>query len=279
MSTLLLNQLIPRESVELGRLVVDPKYPDYDFCQPLLTGTSTEAPFAAADVATQFFEDFSVILNRTRGTRLELSLLNLLSIVPSVTPGSASSTVLTAPVCAVHQLRDAMAYFSAACREQPVREWLESRSRNLFGSIFLVCGLKTVTNARVQQTRHSQADVAASVSMPATSLTPASGVTVGSGLSVACESREKVEYTATGEQVFGVQYRKVNLSILSTATNKVDEAYLGRKIRFISYISLRGGRINERVIEAEVAEALTQDDLIGNYKSFDMGGEQILYRI
>ncbi|KAL8366679.1 hypothetical protein RB595_010508 [Gaeumannomyces hyphopodioides] len=277
MSTLLLSQLIPRESVELGRLVVDPKYPDHDFCQPLLTGTS-DAPFAAADVATQHFEDFSAILNRTRGTRLELRLLSLLSIVPSVTPGSTSSTVLTAPVCAVHRLRDATTYFSAACREQPVREWLESRPRRPFGNIFLVCGLRTVTNARVRQTRHSQIDVAASVSVPAASL-PGFDVTVEGSLSVACESKEKVGYTAVGEQVFAVQYRKVNLSMLSTATKKVEEAYLERKIRFISYISLRGGQVDKHVIEAEVAEALTQDDLMGTYESFDLAGEQILYRI
>lgn len=274
MSTLLLNQLIPRESVELGRLVVDPKYPDHDFCQPSLTGT-----FAASDVATQRFEDFSVILNRTRGTRLEHRLLGLLSIVPSVTPGLASSTALTAPVCAVHQLRDATSYFSAACQEQPVREWLESRPRRPFANIFLICGLRTVTDARIQQTRHSQIDVAASVSVPAASFTPGLNVTVGSGLSVARESRENVGYTAVGEQVFGVQYRKVNLSMLSTATEKVDEAYLERKVRFISYISLRGGRDNERLIEAEVADALMQDDLMGDYESFDLDGEQVLYRI
>ncbi|KAL8313005.1 hypothetical protein RB593_007298 [Gaeumannomyces tritici] len=274
MSTLLLNQLIPRESVELGRLVVDPKYPDHDFCQPSLTGTSDAPPQQTWPPNT---EDFSVILNRTRGTRLELRLLSLLSIVPSVTPGSASSTVLTAPVCAVHQLRDAMTYFSAACREQPVREWLESRPRRPFGNIFLLCGLRTVTNARVQQTRHSQIDVAASVSVPAASL-PGFDVTVGGGLSIACESKKKVGYTAVGEQVFAVQYRKVNLSMLSTAT-KVEKAYLGRKVRFIPYISLRGGQVDERVIEAEVAEALTQDDLMGIYESFYLDGEQILYRI
>ncbi|KAL8367063.1 hypothetical protein RB599_010972, partial [Gaeumannomyces hyphopodioides] len=169
-------------------------------------------------------------------------------------------------------------YFSAACREQPVREWLESRPRRPFGNIFFVCGLRTVTNARVQQTRHSQIDVAASVSVPAASL-PGFDVTVGGGLSVACESKEKVGYTAVGEQIFAVQYRKVNLSMLSTATKKVEEAYLGRKVRFISYISLRGGQVDERVIEAEVAEALTQDDLMGIYESLDLDGEQILYRI
>ena len=32
--SLLLNRPIPRSSIELGRLVTDPKYPTQDYCQP-----------------------------------------------------------------------------------------------------------------------------------------------------------------------------------------------------------------------------------------------------
>lgn len=71
LTSLLLNRPIPRESIELGRLVLDPKYPDQDFCQPSfpvdpsdqsLDATNPITPSSIPDVATQRLEDFREVL-------------------------------------------------------------------------------------------------------------------------------------------------------------------------------------------------------------------------
>ncbi|KAL8296251.1 hypothetical protein RB600_001639 [Gaeumannomyces tritici] len=106
-ANLLLNRPIPRESIELGRLVLDPKYPDQDFCQPFTQNPGDESldaiypitPSFKPDVATQRLENFHTVLERTRGTRLELSLLKLLADTDFA---PARLETVTAPLCVIH---------------------------------------------------------------------------------------------------------------------------------------------------------------------------------
>ncbi|KAJ9483612.1 hypothetical protein VN97_g9787 [Penicillium thymicola] len=87
LNSLLLNHPISRESIELDRLVLDPKYPDQDFCQSSfpadpcdqsLDATNPITPPFIPDVATQQVEKSHEVLQHTRGTPLELSLLKLI---------------------------------------------------------------------------------------------------------------------------------------------------------------------------------------------------------
>ncbi|KAI8649682.1 hypothetical protein NCS55_01468900 [Fusarium keratoplasticum] len=298
LTSLLLNHPIPRESVELGRLVLDPKYPDLDFCQPSFQADPGDAPSDATnpttpsfipDVATQRLENFHEVLQRTRGTRLELSLLNLLSVAPSV-PARSSSASVTATRCVTHQLRNASAYFSAVCRQTKVRAWLEKESQGPFSTIYLICGFKTLADARVELARNGSADLNVTASVPAAVVASAAGVPapipldsgldVGGSLSLTSESSETVGYTAVGEQVFAVQYRKVHFSWFST--QKVDKAYLEKGNRWKSYITMRAGQAGEEAndgVDVQIAEPLALPDLIGTYERFEMDGEEIIYRI
>ncbi|KAJ9483611.1 hypothetical protein VN97_g9786 [Penicillium thymicola] len=297
LTSLLLNHPISRESIELGRLVLDPKYPDQDFCQPSfpadpsdqsLDATNPITPSFIPDVATQRVENFHEVLQRTRGTRLELSLLNLLSVAPSA-PTSFSTTV-TATHCVTHHLRNATAYFSAACRQTNVRAWLDKESRRPSSTVYLVCGIKILIDARVDLDRHRETNLGVTASLPAALIASAAGVPapipldsgldISGSVSLAKESNEEVGYTAIGEQVFAVQYRKIHFSWFST--HKVDKAYLAKGNRWKSYLAVRagqaGGDANDGV-DAEVADPLALPDLIGTYECSELDGEQILYRV
>ncbi|KAL8364752.1 hypothetical protein RB595_003838 [Gaeumannomyces hyphopodioides] len=285
-ANLLLNRPIPRESIELGRLVLDPKYPDQDFCQPFAQSPGDEPldakyPPFKPDVATQRFENFHTVLERTWGTRLGLSLLKLLAAT-DFTP--TRSETITAPLCVIHQLRSASAYFSAACRETYVRTWLEKESQRPYSKVYLVCGFKTLTDARVGQARCHKTKLDASVAVPAAVIATAGGVPapgsylgIGGSVSSTSASAEEVGYTAAGEQVFAVQYRKIRFSLFSA--QKVDKAYLEKGNRWKSYLSTRAGEDIDEGVDAEVAGAVTPLDLIGTYESVDLDGEQILYRV
>ncbi|KAJ5740125.1 hypothetical protein N7533_012909 [Penicillium manginii] len=183
LTSLLLNHPIPRESIELGRLVLDPKYPDQDFCQPSFPADPNDqsldarnpiAPPFIPDVATQRVENFHEVLQRSRGTQLELRLLNLLSVAPSA-PTSFSATV-TATHCVTHHLRNASAYFSAACRQTRVRAWLDKESRRSSSTVYLVCGFKTMIDGRVDLERHRETNLGMTASLPAAVITSAAGV-------------------------------------------------------------------------------------------------------
>ncbi|KAL8365086.1 hypothetical protein RB595_004078 [Gaeumannomyces hyphopodioides] len=288
-ANLLLNRPIPRESIELGRLVLNPKYPDQDFCQPFTQSPGDESldviypitPSFKPDVATQRFENFHTVLERTRGTRLGLSLLKLLAATDSA---PTHSETITAPLCVIHQLRNVSAYFSAACQETHVRTWLEKESQRLHSRVYLVCGFKTLTDARVGLARCHKTKLDASVAVPAAVIAAAGGVPalgsdldIGGSLSLTSGSAEEVGYTAAGEQVFAVQYRKIHFSRFST--QKVDKAYLEKGNRWKSYVSTRAGEDTDEGVDAEVAGTVTLLDLMGTYESVDLDGEQILYRV
>jgi hypothetical protein len=297
LTSLLLNHPISRESIDLGRLVLDPKYPDQDFCQPSfqadrsdqsLDATNPIAPLFIPDVATQRVENFHEVLQRTRGSRLELSLLNLLSVAPSAP--TSFSAIVSATHCVTHQLRNASDYFSAACRQTDVRAWLDKESRNPSRTVYLVCGIKILIDARVDMHRHRETNLDVTASLPASMITSAAGVPIPISLvssldisgtvSLAKQSNENVGFTAIGEQVFAVKYRKIHFSWFSS--QKVDKAYLEKGNRWKSYLSVRAGQAEGDVndgVNAEVVDPLALPDLIGTYESSDLDGEQILYRV
>ncbi|KAF4992643.1 hypothetical protein FGRMN_7044 [Fusarium graminum] len=287
--SLLLSRPIPRTSIELGRLVLDPKYPTQDYCQPTIKrdntdkctndGVDSEIP-SSLEVETQQFENFHETFEKAKGTRLEASLLNILSLAPSVP--SRTSTSISGALCVIHQLRDTNAFFSTICQQARVRTWLEEQSQRTRSTVYIVCGFKVLTDASVSLTREHGTSFEASVNVPSALVTGAMGVPIpgldaGAGVTVSRESSNKTEYTAVGEQVFAVQYRKVSFSWFSK--NKVDQAYLAKGNRWVSYVQARAGQADEdeEIIECDIVEEITSSDLGDRYTSLDIEGETVLY--
>lgn len=276
LTSLILDRPIPRDFIELGRLVLDPKYPNQDFCQPSLE----------SDAATQRFENFQETLERSRNTRLEIKLLSLLSLTPSAP--RKSSTTITSRLCVIHQLREPNAYFSRACGEESVRSWLEEGSRSLYDNVYLVCGFKTLTDAEVAVSRSNGAEIEVSAGVSGSLITAAAGVPlpiltdsgldVSVGFSSANERSGSSGYTATGEHVYAVQYRKIKFSMFSS--RKAEKAYLERGNRWKSFVGARAGDGVDDGIDVEIAEPIGLPDLMGEYESLELDdGEKILYRV
>lgn len=276
-TSLLLDRPIPRDHIELGRLVLDPKYPNQDFCQPPLP----------SDVTTQNFENFQGTLNHSRNTRLEVKLLSLLTLAHSA-PGKSSTTSITSRLCVICQLRDPNAYFSGACSEENVRRWLEEGSRGLYNSVYLVCGFKTLTDAEVAVSRSDGASVDLTAGIPASLVAAASGLPlpiladpgldVSVGVSSANESSKTTGYTATGENVYAVRYRKIKFSVFSS--RKVEKAYLERGNRWKSYVGARTGAGVDDGVDVGVSGPISLPDLMGEYESLELdNGEKVLFRV
>ncbi|KAG6361602.1 hypothetical protein INS49_009829 [Diaporthe citri] len=222
----------------------------------------------------------------SRNTRLEVKLLSLLSLTPSAP--RKSSTTLTSRLCVIHQLREPNVYFSSACGEESVRTWLEEGSRSLYDNVYLVCGFKTLTDAEITVSRSTGTDVDVSAGVSASLLTAASGVPlpilsdsgldVSVGFSSANERSGTMGYTATGEHVYAVQYRKIKFSMFSS--RKVEKAYLERGNRWKSYVGARAGDDVDDGIDVEISGPIDLPDLMGEYESLELdGGEKLLYRV
>ncbi|KAI2633581.1 hypothetical protein GGS26DRAFT_51738 [Hypomontagnella submonticulosa] len=303
-NSLLLSRPIPVESMQLGRLVLDPKYPDQDFIQPCLneaaeTNSPEQSPGRsrnrdsssfAPDIATQRFQNFSEIIEHARGTRLELSLLNLLSFAASKSPHTTSTSItnISSSVCIIRQLRNTSDYFTAICRQPPVRDWLQRESTKFSPNVYLVCGFRSLVDARVEQASNHNTELSMSTAIPGSLIVAAAGVPIvipaldldlGAGLSTYSTSKEAAKYTATGEQVFAVQYRKVRFSRFSA--KRVDKACLERGNRWHSLVQSRPGETGDDidVVEAELEEMLPLTDLLGEYESFTLDDEEMFVRI
>jgi hypothetical protein len=91
---------------------------------------------------------------------------------------------------------------------------LERESQRPYSKVYLVCGFKALTDARVELARYRKNGLDVSVAVPAAVITAAGGVPapipldsdldVGGSLSLSSNSYEEVRYTAAGEQVFAV---------------------------------------------------------------------------
>lgn len=137
-----------------------------------------------------------------------------------------------------------------------MRAWLEEECKRPKSTVYLVCGFKALTDARVEPARHHETDISVSVAVPAAVIAGAaavpapipldSGLDVGGSPLLTSASSEKVGYTAAGEQVFAVQYRKIRFSRFST--KKADKAYLEKRqsLEIIPHHQGRTGRKGRR---------------------------------
>ncbi|MGH7238540.1 MAG: hypothetical protein ACREHG_00585, partial [Candidatus Saccharimonadales bacterium] len=232
------------------RLILNPMYPDDEYHQPAASKPAPQITFSvsgvpatpiapAMKVSIQPFDNFRETLDRAGGTKLELALLNLFSISLDATDRT-SKTTIESPVCFLHQLRNPETYFKAVCKDSAACEWMEEQALSPRTSVYLVCGFKTLTDAKVGQKTMEAIDVDPSATVPVV-LPPGIG-NVSASVHYKDESSEDLRYTARGERVYVVQCRKICFSWFST---KGRIAYLWKENRncWKSYIG--GGRVED----------------------------------
>lgn len=283
-STLLLNRLIPRESIGLGRLITDPQYPDQDYFQPPVTLASGISSAAT----TQKIEDFEAVLSRTNDTGFHTKILSLLTLGP-ISHNRVSSTTVKARTCVTSLLERPQEFLRDICRDDAARTWLEMefqkqpRMRMTSGwrgrSVYLVCGFKSLTDARISQSRSRENAIGVSASSPIP-ITPVPGIGLDIEAGVEFTKANSIcsEFTAPGEQVFAVQYRKLRFSGFSS--REVDSTFLESKNRWKIFIDVRGGEADTRIedgLEVEVDEPLGERDMRGSCNRLVIGQDEVFY--
>lgn len=269
-TTFILDNLLPKDAVKLGRLVLSIKYPEQDFCDPDPegNGVTTGAPTTSSTIV----ETFTHLVSQSRDTSFHAVLTSLIS----GTAGRRANTQVevSAPTCVTHTLTHSSQFFERACEAPRVRRWLERalRRRQL---VFLVTGIKTVTDANVgvELTKGKEAggevrvpvDVAAAGGVPG--VLAAGGVMdVGAGGSASRQATEKTGFDAPGEQIFAVQYRKVKFRLFQS--RRVENGFLEEGARWQMYVGARGEAEDvaseeeeEDVVDATLSDTMSESDL------------------
>lgn len=271
-SSVLLDSLLPVEAVGLGRLVLNVRFPNQDYCEP-------DEPPVADGIVTQRLENFDYSSEQGDASSIQLILSTLLSGTRGSENGS--SIDLSSFICISRQLQNSGQFFEKFCALGKTRAWLERAIRRR-KNVFLVTGTKTVTDARIGTTERTGTSSEVNFQVPTSLLTAAAGLPlpdglldVGAGGKRSADNSEKHSFLAPGEQVFAVQYRKVRVSWLSN--RDVDHACLESGNRWKVYLGGRGeeGEV-ENIVDIEVGDYIQREDLAETCDAFNLDGEKYL---
>ncbi|KAF3931430.1 hypothetical protein ABW19_dt0202497 [Dactylella cylindrospora] len=209
--TLLLKNLLPLESTNLGNLVLYPDEPSESYYEPPSECVSK------TDVLTQHIEQFTYILEQTKGSSIHAFFASLFDKAYSYQ--KTSRVDISACLCITRQLKNVEAIFREICEEKGAKRWLEDAMRRR-KPVFMVSGIKTLINAKIQKEKLKSSEIGGQVGFPTDIALASTGVVVplpdifdiGAGVSTNEESRGYSAFSAPGEQIFAVQYREIKLS-------------------------------------------------------------------
>ena len=203
-SFLIHSTLLPKNSVQLGRLVTDVRSPQKRFLN---------LPVTESDFSIQQIDKFKDKLRHSGGSQLKAFLTSLLS----AQFGGVTETAIDieSASCITQQLRNCETWFETHLSESEVaKKWLEKVSWR-GKKVYLVVGLKILVDARICERDGRLIDSGVGLQPPtrATGLSlPVANADTGFGISNVGDHRQLREFIASGEHIFAIQYRKIQFS-------------------------------------------------------------------
>ena len=258
---LVLSNLLPIDAVKLGWLVTSIHDPSQDYFQP------DGAFINSAEISVQQLLDFQQTVEESNDRNFTATLTALLSagrVRQSSTKASVASSI-----CTIHQLQNSSEYLQRVCAARASRAFLERAVRRS-QDLFLVTGTKTVVDSTVSNEVSNGVSVQGRAQAPLTLGATAFGIPmpIDGMLDVGMEGNRSraemsgVSYTAPGEQIFAVQYRKLRFARFSRA--KIDDAKLEEGNRWKMYVGGRGEDEQDQMdqyVGVELGELLPDDIL------------------
>jgi hypothetical protein len=278
-TSLIPNRLLARDAVDLGRLVLDVNSPEQDYFDPKFSIDPD-----AIIVRQQL--NFSEILQRTSGSKLHSFLTTILAV--SYFKRDEKHLLINSLRNTTYQLKNSSNVFERMCEMDLTKKWIEKaigRGR----SVYMIVGIQTLLDAELLELNVKEDGKAFDVTLPVDSVVsaaagvpiPLTNLDVGGGRSWNDKCGTLANFIAPGEQVYAVQYRKVNFSWYSS--KKLDKAALEKGNRWKVYWLRSGGdededEDDEDVVEAQVKENLSISDLTlgASCERFEIGDKEVL---
>ncbi|KAL0631640.1 hypothetical protein Q9L58_009496 [Maublancomyces gigas] len=253
----LLGNLRARNNIQLGRLVLNAKEPHQDYVDPF--GIQNSHPDFSTNSQTNFLETQKF----SKSSRLRPYLGTDFCI--SYERQDTSFATLTAPLATTHDLNNSGAWFLKACAAIEARKFLENAMNNR-SNVYLVVGFRTVHSGSLVKGSTWIKGQTMDGGVPIRLLT--GGISVSAiGMGAAAPSvkatvdarrdRERM-FTAPGEYVFAILYRKIKFKRLSS--RHIKNMYLEPANRWKTWWDWRGLDDEEDNDEDDVMEAYLTDE-------------------
>jgi hypothetical protein len=261
-----LLQLLPNESVSLGRLVLNIKAPWQSFCPSSIIELSRE------EIALKSIFSIKDIADQSKGTQFNVRLMEFFSSLVKM-DGSKWSDI-TASQATSYLLLNTDSHFETMCNDGRTRAWLQNvikRGR----TAYMVVGIHTIKDGTV--VHHSRRQIESGLSVQAPPHVSA-GQNVAIDISSSRDSRMKSSLTAPDEYVIAIQYRKICFKWY--ASRKLESGFLEQGNRWRIYV-LRGSEDSqefEDVVEACLSDQSPDEVPKGELELLDLvteGGNTI----
>ncbi len=248
------SYLLPLSSAALGRLVLDPAHPERDLCDTISQSAGTDEEDRKASILETRIESFQNTTNESASRGLSALFTALLGAKYNI---QKEETIdVAADVCTTRTLTHAEDYFSAACEQPAVREWLRQAWKNR-KKVYYIVSVKTLTDAKITLRVAKAREMEYSVRIPASITITAGTQGFGTHPNIFDGNPEvKVLGTKTsnlkgggfipGEYVYAIQYRKVCFSWLqSPRASNLGLETEGSPAIWKVYVGTRGGSSQE----------------------------------
>jgi hypothetical protein len=258
---------IPVDNVKLGSLIPTFQNPTQEAVAPLVP--------TAEDFHTAPQTNYRSLVKHYGNTALSphLAVFGI-----DISKDNDVEVVIEATRGVKYELKDPQQWFKQLCTDVRVQEWIQRRAR-MRKDIFLITGYRTFNNARTTTKAKHGREVGGKVDVPVDAIVAATaaalpislGMDVGGEVKVDKSTTVEEEYTSPGEQIYSVQYRRVNVSWFKSSSkdpvslDDIDKAF------WKDVITTMGEEKEADMVKAELATAL----LLGveTEKSFDEGCE------
>ena len=166
-----------------------------------------------------------------------------------------------------YSLKQPSAHLKKLCDDDDTKEWIETALKHV--PIFLIIGFLTVTEAEVGREQQRSGEVRTAVevspsdiaSLGVTTVLPTSMDSIGMEFQAGGHAQLRYSFTAPGERIIGVQYRKLKF-------NRTMEIDLKISLNGNSWFMFYGERkpkgsivTTGDVLEVDLEESLTLNDL------------------
>ncbi|KAH6990038.1 hypothetical protein EDB80DRAFT_729409 [Ilyonectria destructans] len=246
-----MDGFLTADDVQLGRLVLDTKTPQKNFCK------AASLTLTNADRSRRVFENIDNLTNATSSSSFRLLLTKILDVLASKSGNSVDTLKTTKAVS--YDLYHVDDKFEELLSNDKVKEWLEKyRGRTC---IYLVVSLHVVQDASVSLDHGESSEVEVKGTIPVAEA--AAGVAPGApmlnkALNPKAEVRHghahehSASFFAPGERIIAVGYQEVRFRTFSSST--ADTPTLAKKTVWKSFDTSRAAGVPD-MMAATVEDA------------------------
>lgn len=199
--------LLPLNSIQLGRFILNTKAPHQDYFDPF--GLLQNSPEFLQSSQDNFQETWK--FSRTAKLRPYLGVLSI-----SFKGQNTNVSTLTAPKATTHDLKDPQGWFANVCSKVETRRFLENENSN-GRKVYLVVGFRTVHDSSMVRSAVSSKSHEVRGEIPIAVVGP-SGVAIETTVTRDFKQGHEAAFKGPGEQVFAIIHREVKFKWLSRPT-------------------------------------------------------------